>query len=357
MVEKATLCGGTSGNTFAWINATSKVSDEAYHRLNMQGLAAYCELAAEFGEQQLGISPTGALTLVRKSDVSGYTALREQARLLGEYGYPSSWVGLNALRTMEPHMAFPDDAEALYTMSDTCLDVPRFVRFIAGQVRALGGTVLEHCCARELMATDDGVVTGLVTDQGDLGSGRVLLATGPGTPEVLSELTGYEGFAARFPLRRVPGLLVTTPSTAPRNLVRHVIYSTIGEEVHFRPESGGIKIGSDDMDGMIAENRSPENLRLVAIKLLRRAKAALPGFVGETCIDDCRLQVGVRPYPKDGMSLAGPIPGSDGLYVMATQSGVTLAPALGRLMAEVIVEGRTPDAMRPFSLERVEGFG
>jgi glycine/D-amino acid oxidase-like deaminating enzyme len=68
------------------------------------------------------------------------------------------------------------------------------------------------------------------------------------------------------------------------------------------------------------------------------------------------LGIGVRPYPKDGKSLAGPMPGSDGLFVIATQSGVTLAPALGSLMAEVIVDGHTPDALRPFSLERIEGF-
>ncbi len=357
VVEKDTLSCGTSGNTFAWINATSKVSDEAYHRLNAQGLATYCELAAEFGEQHLGINPTGALALVRKSDESGYMAMREQARLLEEYGYPSTWIGLKELQAMEPHMAFPDDAEALYTMSDTCLDAPRFVRFMAGQVRALGGTVLEHCRAHELTATDDGVVTGLVTDQGTLESGRVLLATGPSTPEVLSELTGYEGFAARFPLQRVPGLLVTTPSTAPRNLVRHVINSAIGEEVHIRPESdGGLRIGSDDTDGMIAEDQSPEHLRRAAIRLLKRVKKIIPGFAGEACIDDCGLWIGIRPYPKDGKSLAGPMPGSDGLFVIATQSGVTLAPALGSLMAEVIVDGHTPDALRPFSLERIEGF-
>jgi glycine/D-amino acid oxidase-like deaminating enzyme len=358
VVEKDTLSCGTSGNTFSWINATSKVSDEAYHRLNAQGLAAYCALAVEFGEEHLGINPTGALALVRKSDQSGHTALREQARRLKEYGYPSTWVGLDALRTMEPHLSLPDDTEALYTMSDTCLDAPRFVGFMADQLRALGGTVLEQCCAQELMATDDGAVTGIATNQGPLETGRVLLATGPSTPEVLSELTGYDGFAARFPMQRVPGLLVTTPSTAPRNLVRNVINSSIGEEIHFRPEfGGGLKIGSDDTDGMVAEDQSPENLRRAALKLLKRAQKILPDFAGEACFDDCRIGIGVRPYPIDGMSLAGPIPGSDGLFVIATQSGVTLAPALGSLMAEAIANGKTPDALKPFSLERIEGFG
>lgn len=357
VVEKGALCGGTSGNTFGWINATSKVSDEAYHRLNARGLAGYGDLAAEFGGQTLGLYPSGALAIVRKSDGSGYRAAREQARLLEGYGYPCVWAGLDELRELEPHIDFPDDAGALRTMGDKCLDVPRFVRFIAGRLHELGGTVMENCCARELEATDDGVVTGIVTDRGTLESPRILLAAGAGTPEVLSDLTGYDGFAARFPLQRVPGLLVTTPATQP-NLVRHVIGSSIGAEVHLRPEpDGGLRIGSDDTDGMVETDRSAENLRRAALKLLKRVQKLIPGFVGEACVDDCGLGVGVRPYPKDGKSFAGPMPGSDGLFVIATQSGVTLAPVLGSLMADTIADGHAPDTLGPFSLERIEGFG
>jgi glycine/D-amino acid oxidase-like deaminating enzyme len=358
VLEKDRLSSGTSGNSFGWINGTSKVSDGAYHRLNALGLATYGELAAEFGQQPLGVNPTGALAPVRKSDGSVYMAMREQARLLERFGYPSVWVGLEELKALEPHVTFPDDAEALYTPNDTCLDVPRFTRFMADQLRTLGGTVLEHCRARELEATDDGVVTGVVTDQGRLESGRVLIATGPDTPEVLSELTGYDGFASRFPMQRVPGLLLTTPPTSPPDLVRHVIYSAIGEDVHIRPEpDGGLRIGSDDIDGMIAGDQSPEHLRHAALKLLERAKKLVPEFVGGDCLDDCGLGVGVRAYPKDGKSLAGPMPGSDGLYLIATHSGITLAPALGSLMAGVIVDGHMSDALKPFSLERIEGFG
>ena len=50
------------------------------------------------------------------------------------------------------------------------------------------------------------------------------------------------------------------------------------------------------------------------------------------------------------------MPGSDGLFVIATHSGVTLSPAVGRLMAELVAEGRTPEALAPFALERFQGF-
>ena len=45
-----------------------------------------------------------------------------------------------------------------------------------------------------------------------------------------------------------------------------------------------------------------------------------------------------------------------GLYVVATHSGVTLSPALGKLMAEVIAEDRVPEELAPFGLERFQAF-
>lgn len=358
LVERDRLGGGTSGSTFAWINATSKVADQAYHRLNALGAALYRELAVEFGEARLGLHPSGMLQCVRRSDAAGHNALREQAERLERYGYPCCLLGARQLAALEPHIPFGDDAEALFAMADAWLDVPSFMRFLAGQLRSMGSAVFEGCAAQELDMTDEGTITGVVTARGTLGAPTVLVAAGPDTPEVLSGLTGYDAFAARFPMTRVPGLLVTTPSTAPSRLVRHIVYfDSPPNAMHLRPAAnGGLQLGADDTDGMVAEGCPPERINEAATRLLRRAKTLIPGFVGEACLGDCELAVGVRAYPQDGKTLAGPLPGAEGLYLIATHSGVTLAPALGRLMAEAIVDGSVPEALQPFSLERFPGF-
>ena len=269
LIERATIGSGTTGNSFAWVNATSKVSDEKYHRLNALGHAMHAQLAVEFGEETLGMIPSGALMVVSRSDDAGYAAAREQARLLSEYDYPVAWIGTRELRALEPHVAFPDDAEAIYSMSDPYLDAPRFARFMADEVRKAGGTVIENCLAGDLQATDEGVVTGIMTDDGLIEARNVLVTTGPDTPETLSAITGYDAYASRFPMHRVPGLLVTTPSTAPHRMVRHVLYMSIDAEFHVQTApGGGLKIGSDETDGLIAEDQSPENLKNAAARLL-----------------------------------------------------------------------------------------
>ncbi|MBT6273716.1 MAG: FAD-binding oxidoreductase, partial [Chromatiales bacterium] len=346
-------------NSFAWVNATSKVADEAYHRLNALGHAGYSALAVEFGEQAIGLNRSGMLLSVRRSDASAYAAVVKQAEQLKAFDYPTSWVGYRELSALEPHVDFPDDAEALYSLADPCLDAPMFARFLAGKLRDAGGAVFEGCAADTLHLSDDGEIRGVVTEQGTLICDKVLVAAGPSTPEVLGQLTGYEPYASRFPMNRVPGLLVTTPSTAPAQLVRHVLYCDMEEAVHVLPmPNGGLKIGADDTDGMVSDGAPSDAVkRDAALKLLGRVKRLIPSFAGEACIDECTIGIGVRPYPADGKTIAGPLPGADGLFVVATHSGVTLSPAVGSLMADLIVDGQCPEALKPFALERFQGFG
>ncbi len=358
LIEQAQIATGTTANSFAWANASTKTTDAAYHHLNAVGLKGYQTLQTEFGAQTLGINPTGALQVVSKSDADGFKAMQEQARALTALNYPNRWITHAELRTLEPNMTFPDDAAGLLSPDDLCINAPQFTRFMADQMLKMGGTLHQNCTATELLATDDGQVTGLITTKGTFHTKNVLLATGPNTAATLATLTGYDGFATHFPLSQVPGLLLTTPPLATPNLIRHLYYSAPLNELHILPEwGGGLKIASDDIDGMIIDNQSPEHLRDMGQLLLNRVYKVLPQLTGTINIDDCFLGIGVRPYPKDGKTIAGPMPDAKGLHIIATHSGITLAPALGPLMAEAITQNTTPERLPPFALTRFAGFG
>ena len=359
LVERGRIGSGTTSRSFAWINATSKVADEDYHRLNAMGGALYKAFAAEFGAAELGLFDTGMLQCVSRGHAAGHAAMVEQAAYLKRYGYPFRLIEAGELRALEPHVIFEDDAEAIFATADDWIDAPRFARFLAARLDAMGSTVFEDTVARRLEVTDDGAVAGIATDKDVLGAPSVLIAVGPDTPEVLSELTGYEGFAARFPMNRVPGLLLTTPPNEATGKLRHIMnFDYPVEGLNLRPAAnGGLRIGAEDIDGLVAEDQSAETARAAADRLLSRAKARQPGVVGDTDLDACDIAIGVRPYPLDGRTIAGALPGSQGLYVIATHSGVTLAPALGELMAEVMIDGGAPEALAPFSLDRFPGFG
>ena len=358
LIERNNVGGGTTSASFAWINGTAKVTEDAYHRLNALGTDLHRELAVALGEESLGYHPDGMLQWVSADDEARLKAMRHRAERLKALDYPVAVLGGREFAALEPYVRCGRNGEALMAMADSWLDAPKFTRCLAGELRAMGSWVLEQCAAKELSVSDDGVVTGVVTERGRLEATSVVVAAGPDTPEVLGQLIGFEAYATRFPMNRVPGLLVTSPSTAPARLLRHITYFDVEPgEIHLRPApNGGLRMGAPDIDGWVADDSSPERVRRAAIELLRRAKAVIRGFPGEACIDECDIAIGIRPVPQDGKSIAGPVPGAEGLFLIATHSGITLAPVLGELMAEAVADGVTPELLQPFSLKRFPGF-
>ena len=357
LVERAEIGQDTSNASFAWLNATSKSTDEAYHRLNALGVQRYRELASAFGEQRVGLHPSGMLEWSSPADGARLRALRARVEQLDAWGYTVGWVTREELVAMEPHVRFEEAAEGLHAMNDAWLDVPTFLRFLVDELRGGGATILEHCEAVELIANSEGKVLGLETDAGRLHSEQVVVATGAATPDVLSTLTGYEAFASRFPMRRAPGLLVTTPACGPRPLVRHVLYTSDAEHLHVRETpDGGLLLGADDTDGQVSEDGSPEGIRKAALALVERTQRLIPSFEGAALLNRCRFDIGIRAVPTDGKSIAGPMPSAEGLHIALTHSGVTLALALGELIADSIDTGTVAPQLQPFGLERFQTF-
>ncbi|MFQ5973705.1 MAG: FAD-dependent oxidoreductase, partial [Alphaproteobacteria bacterium] len=88
LLERGSLAGGASGNSFAWINATAKTTDTDYHRLNAAGVDAYHAFAAEHGAEAIGLFGHGDLRWAEPADPESVEHLDRTAGRLGELGYP-----------------------------------------------------------------------------------------------------------------------------------------------------------------------------------------------------------------------------------------------------------------------------
>jgi glycine/D-amino acid oxidase-like deaminating enzyme len=62
--------------------------------------------------------------------------------------------------------------------------------------------------------------------------------------------------------------------------------------------------------------------------------------------------VGYRPMPEDGFPIIGRVQGALGLYVAVMHSGITLAPATGRFVADELLNGRRDALLSSFGFER-----
>ena len=61
---------------------------------------------------------------------------------------------------------------------------------------------------------------------------------------------------------------------------------------------------------------------------------------------------GVRPLPKDGQPYLGAVKSIPGLYVATSHSGITLAPVHGKVISELILDGKTDVPIAAYSPER-----
>jgi glycine/D-amino acid oxidase-like deaminating enzyme len=65
------------------------------------------------------------------------------------------------------------------------------------------------------------------------------------------------------------------------------------------------------------------------------------------------LRVGQRALPADGLTVAGYLQIETPVYTLATHSGITLGPLLGRLAADEILHGRRSPLLDGFAPDRL----
>ena len=108
-------------------------------------------------------------------------------------------------------------------------------------------------------------------------------------------------------------------------------------------------VQADEVDDAVTASGASEPPADLADGLVRRAARWLPEL-GELAAETARI--GVRAMPADGHSVVGPQGGVAGYYVAVTHSGVTLAPFLGRVVAEELLRGRSDPRLAPFRPDR-----
>lgn len=325
---------GASGRSFAWVNASSK-RPFAYFRLNRLGMEAHRRLAGPWWV------PSGHLEWA--ADPVAESELLAEAEELAGWGYGVEVLTPAEAARREPALTIPGGVEAVVAHSEE-----GYV-FTAGYLdgtrelaRSLGARSVDGVEFEEIV-TRGGRATGVRLEDGTaLEADRVVVCAGRWTGDLLSPL------GVRIPL--VPadhpgspalGLLLRTGrvAAAPERVVH-------AGPLGVRPDGGGsLLLHSTDADRTLAPGTPEEADHPLAVRILEQARAVVPALGGAS-IESARL--GRRVLPEDGHSIVGWTPGVAGLYVVATHSGVTMAPALGELVAREVAEGRAAEELEPF---------
>ena len=307
--------------SFAWINA-SVGNPYPYFRLRVRAMQEWHTLEREL--PGLAVRWIGSLYWELPPD--------ERRRFVAEHaswGYDIHAVDRDDILRLEPGLAAPP-AVAAYAPTEGCVEPAAAACALLTDVERFGGKVITDTPARSL-AMQDGRICGVETGTGRLAADEVVVAAGVGAAPLLATA------GVTLPLLHRPGVQITT---RPHTTLLNGMIMTPGAAIRQSVDGRVIAVTSIDngADGPAAA--------LALLEVVQRMFASGEALVLE------RHVIGYRPMPQDELPVIGRVDAKPGLYVTVTHSGVTLAPVLGRFVAEEILSGRRDGLLAPYGFER-----
>lgn len=251
------------------------------------------------------------------------------------WGYRIHCVDRRAVQRIEPYLVAPPDL-TLHVPDEGSVEPLKASLALLSMAQGLGATVITHAPVRRL-SLSGGHVCGVETDAMRHTAHVVVVACGVGT----SSLVGTVGLT--LPVTASPALLVVT-RPHPRSLNGLVM----SPEMQIRQTTEGQLIATADFaDTDPAADGAPEAAAL--IDAMRRM------IVAGASISLDHHVVARRPKPHDGFPVVGSVDGIPGLYVAVMHSGITLAPAIGRFVADELLIGQRDNLLAPYGPGRLLG--
>lgn len=295
-------------------------------------IAEHETLLAESGAAHF-LRKTGWLKLYRGG--RGYAALKPELDLAGEFGIPIELLNPEEARELEPSLA-PVFEHAVFWPQAASISNPLGVTLAyAERFRALGGVTVAGD-ARTLHRSGDR--WRVETDEGGVDAGDVVVALGPWAPDLLTR------FGVNLPMLVKRGYHRQYHARGKAKLSRP-IFDAAGGYI-LTPMEAGLRITT----GVEFAPRDAKPTPVQFDRLLPRARQLFP--LGEQ-IDDTTW-MGARPCFADSRPVIGRAPGIRGLWLAIGHAhwGLTLGPATGRMIAEMMTGNAPFCDPAPYSVER-----
>ncbi|GAA1430588.1 FAD-binding oxidoreductase [Microlunatus lacustris] len=310
LVDAGAPASGVTGRSFGWIGGPGGTDrPDASTALRQTALPDHRRL-----EQELPGLP------VRWCGSLSWGAARPWPRP-ADLAPGERLVEAEEIARLEPNLREPP-AHAVLATTDGAVEAAGVTAALVGAARAHGAAV--HLGRAVTAVWEVGRQrVGVATTSGVLTADRVVLAAGAATPALCAP------HGVDLPVAPSPAVLLRF--LAPPGLVRTVVD---GPGLEVREAAPGQLVAAADHRG----EDTPGELDRRGQEVLARLRDAFVGAEGVRLGD---VRVGTRPMPTDGLPLVGPLPGWPEVHVAVMHSAVTLAPAVGRLVADELTTGRT----------------
>ena len=352
LLEANALASGTTGGSFGWINASTKAEDEAYHQFNADALNRWRTLR-ERDSNLLGVHGGGSLSWAQ-GDSLRRDNLRRKSNRLASWGYPTAAVTRSEILALEPALAsLAPDAEGIFFPSELWIETGRVVRYLAELARKRAADIREYSPFLGIGLDNTGRVAQVRTAQGNLSTRHVILAAGNATPSLLEFLPNAAELRQAVPLVPAPGILWELPLSENLSAINRVLSPDDESGLRLRPtRDGGFMLGADSLDSRLKTEPAETVLRDAEEVLLSKMTPHLPSWSSAKSPLQGTIWLCERVMSADELPIIGRLPDVEGITVAVTHSGITLAPLIAALLAEAMLTGKLPAALRPYSPAR-----
>jgi glycine/D-amino acid oxidase-like deaminating enzyme len=325
LIDAGAIGAVATACSFAWTNATAH-NPKQYFDLRMRSLQEWDHLAAAIPD--LPFRRTGTLYADFDGvDIEAFVANH------ASWGYDIRLITAEQARQYEPAVKVLNEPIAL-SECEGAVEATAAASLLATLARKAGAMVYTGIGIDSITVDGQGRVDGVMLNGAPITADEVIVAAGVETPRIVGPL-GVE-----LPMKTPPGLLVHTKPTRP--LVSRIL---IAHQVHLRQREDGVIMAGADFGGGIGNDTSEEAAQRV-IDVMRKT------LIGGEDIELDHTTLGYRPTPGDGFPVVGRPSHIDGLYIATMHSGVTLAPVIGRFVADEILDGRRDELLNPFGVDR-----
>jgi sarcosine oxidase subunit beta len=330
LIEKNDIASGATGRSSAIVRM--HYAHEALARMALAGRKIFEDFDNVIGGE-CGFRVTGFIALVPPADIA---TLQANVAMHRSVGIDASALTPSQLASIEPRLDLEGVGGGAWEPDSGHADPHTTTASYAAAARRAGVSMRIGVQARRIL-TDAQGISGVETDQGDIGARTVVVAAGFRTRELLAPL-GFD-----VPITPVRHAITIVQRSAGFGQM----HPTISDRVlgsYYRPEGSELTlIGTTaPYDGRIdpeveTDRAVPlDELQLLSSRFLQRFPAEHGATLrgGYTGTYDCSA---------DLQPLLGPIPTVPGLNIAVGFSGhgFKLSPVVGMLMAEKIMTGRT----------------
>lgn len=310
----------------------------AYVRLAQSAYRDWADLERESGERLLTI--TGGVILL---PIDGPYSASDFTAALTECGVAHELLSPAEVQARWPQFRVPENVETVYTADTGIAHASRTVATLQMRARVHGADIRDRTAVESLTPDGDGVI--VHTSNGDIRAGKVILATDAWMNTLLDPL------GATIPLDIMQEQVSYFRPAEPENYDRSVFPVWIWEddECYYGFPTYGeptIKAARD-----VSENRmTPENRSFVPSPELI---AQLTGFMHDVIPEsgpELRTVTCQYALTKDRRFVLSALPQHPDIIVgLAAGHGFKFTPALGRVLAELALDGESTDDLSEFA--------